>query len=149
MKNKDKEENKKKKSGDILSSQGETFYESIPATAVAPQELVLPKVSVRTAEFLESVVFFFAGTAIVLLMIRVVLMILGVQGGNLLIYLLYAASYPFVFILGSAQQQVPSLTNAVLYENIAIMVVYFVISYGLLKLIKVFKGDRQEKNITN
>lgn len=134
------DENKKKKAG-------QTFFEAVPATVTVPQEVHLPRVSVGTAEFLESVVFFFAGTAEVLLIFRVVLMILGVQGGNLLTYLFYAASYPFVFILGSSQQQAPSLTNTVLYENLAIMVIYFVVSYCALRLIRAFREDRQEKQV--
>lgn len=127
-----KKENNKKK------SQGDTFYEAMPAAVSAPQEIQLPKISVRTADFLESIVIFFAGMVGVLMMLRIFLMIFGVNGGNLLSYLLYAASYPFVLLLNSGQGQVPEMTNKFLYENIALLVIYLVVFYGLLKLINAF-----------
>ncbi|MEK7447613.1 MAG: hypothetical protein AAB632_02365 [Patescibacteria group bacterium] len=120
---------------------GETFYEAISATAVATQEISLPKVSAKTADFLESVVIFFAGTALVLILMRVVLMVFGINGGNLLTYLLYAASYPFVLILNSSQSQIPASTNATLYENIAIIMMYSIIFYGILRIIKALRAE--------
>lgn len=132
MEYKIKQRNNKKKKGD-------TFYEAIPATAVAPQEIHLPKIGVKTADFLDSVVIFFAGTVEVLLTIRVLLMLFGVNGGNLLTYLLYAASYPFVLLLNSGQSQIPEMANNALYENIALLFIYFVVFYGLMKVINAFR----------
>lgn len=141
-----KEENKKnQKKGETPNSQGEIFYEAISATAVAPQEIHLPRISVKTADFIESIVIFSVGTALVLLLIRVVLMTFGIGGGNLLTYLLYAASYPFVLILNSGQGQIPTLTSNILYENVAIMVMYLVIAYLAIRLIRAMKTNSKEE----
>jgi hypothetical protein len=133
----------KKVRGDNKKTQknGDTFYEAISATAVAPHEVSLPRVSVKTADFLESVIIFFAGTVLVLLLMRVVLMMFGISGGNLLTYLLYAVSYPFVLILNSGQGQVPSLSNNILYENIAIIVIYSIVFYGTLRIVRAVKAE--------
>lgn len=129
----------KKEGGKTPKSRGETFYEAIPTAATAPKELELPKINAKTADFLESIIIFFAGTVLVLLFVRVVIMIFGINGGNLLTYLLYATSYPFVLILSSGQSQVPAFINDVLYENIAIMVIYSIVFYGILRIIRVLR----------
>jgi len=126
-----KENNKTKK--------GETFYKAIPATATAPKELDIPRISAKTADFLESIVIFVAGTAELLLILRILLMIVGVNGDNLLTYLLYASSYPFVIVFGSSQGQVPVVNNNAIFENIVFLTIYFIISYGLIKIIRAMK----------
>lgn len=124
-----KEENEKKKIGRI-------FYRTIPAVLAPTQQLELPQIKLKTADFIESIIIFFSGTACLLLLLRIVLMILGVNGGNLFTFLLYSTSYPFVFLLNSSQQQVPAMSNQTLYENIVILVIYAVVSYGLLRIIR-------------
>ncbi len=118
-----------------------TFYEAIPAAAAGSHELELPRISVRVAEFLEGIIFFSLGTAEILLLLRVILMMFGINGGNLMTYLLYASSYPFVMVVSSNQQQVPLINNQFLYENLAIMIIYFVIFYGALKIIRALKSQ--------
>lgn len=139
--NKDVDNKNTIKKGKTPNSQGETFYEAVSVTAVNPQEIILPKISVKTADFLESIIIFFAGTVLVLLLMRVVIMILGVNGGNLLTYLLYAASYPFVMIINPSQSQIPSLENSILYENIAIIMMYSIVFYGILRIIKALRAE--------
>ncbi|RJO60091.1 hypothetical protein C4544_07045 [candidate division WS5 bacterium] len=124
-----------------LLKQGETFYEALPAVKTVPKELELPKIKESTADFWEGIIIFFAGTVEVLLLLRVVLMILGVSGGNLLTYLLYAVSYPFVMVLSSGQGQVPDMVDGILFENMALMVIYFVVFYASLKVIKALKSE--------
>ncbi len=121
--------------------EGRTFYKAVPTAITAPrvQEIELPRISVKTADFLENIIFFTVGTAEVLLFLRVVLMLFGVNGGNLLSYLLYASSYPFVLVFHSSQQQVPLITNQYLYENLAMMVIYFAVFYCLTRIVKAFK----------
>lgn len=126
--------------GDTSNSQGNIFYEVIHATAVMPQEVRLPKIGIKTADFLESVVIFFAGTVEILMIFRITLVAFGITGGNLLTYLLYAASYPFVLLLNSSQSQIPEMANKFLYENIAILLIYSIVFYGLLKIIKALRG---------
>lgn len=125
---------------EIEKKRGETFYEALPSTVVVPREVSLPKISTKTADFMESIVLFFAGTVEVLLILRILLMILGVNGGNLLTYLLYAVSYPFVILLNSSQGQIPEMTNNVLYENVALLIIYFMVFYGLIKIINAFRS---------
>lgn len=138
MEKKTKEEVKKR------NKKGELFYESIPVVQVAPREISLPRVSLRTAEFIENVIIFFSGTAVILILMRVVLMMFGVKGGNLLTYLLYAASYPFVMIFTSGQGQVPPISGEVLFQNLALVVAYSVVSYGLIKMLRALSsGDKK------
>lgn len=135
-----KDENASSKK-EVLDSRGEVFYEAVPAVATAPKELELPRINTKTADFLESLVIFFAGTAEVLLILRTLLMATGIDGGNILTYLLYASSYPFAMILGSGQGQIPAMNNNVLFENIVFIIIYFVLSYGLIKIIRALRGD--------
>lgn len=135
------EKDKALKNDQKLLGKGETFYEALPAAQAAPKELDLPKIKVSTADFLEGIIIFFAGTVEVLLLLRVVLMIFGVSGGNLLTYLLYAVSYPFVMILSSGQGQVPDMVDGILFENIALMVIYFVVFYASLKIVRALKTE--------
>lgn len=128
---------------EIGKKEGELFYESIPAAHVAPRELSFPRVSVRTAEFLENIIIFFSGTAVILILMRVVLMLFGVNGGNLLTYLLYAASYPFVMIFTSGQGQVPSLANEILFQNVALIVMYSIVSYGVIKILRALSAENK------
>jgi predicted neutral ceramidase superfamily lipid hydrolase len=135
-----REEDKKTKKGD-------TFYETIPAVRMPSGELHLPKIKPSTADFLESIIIFFAGTVEILLLMRIVLMTFGVSGdSNLLTYLLYAVSYPFVAVLNSGQGQVSAITSDILYENIALMVIYFVIFYVFLKVVRGLKIENNRSN---
>lgn len=132
------------KSGRTLDSQGKVFYEAVPAAAAAQQELELPKVNAKTADFLESIVIFFGGTAVVLLLMRAVLVIFGANGGNLLTYLLYTSSYPFVMPFGLGQGQIPVNNSNAVFESIVFIAVYFAVSYGLLKIVRALKAENNK-----
>lgn len=125
----------------VRKKKGKTFYEAVSTTRVASQEVILPKINVKTADFLESIVIFFAGTVLIILIMRVIIMMLGVNGGNLLTYLLYATSYPFIMIINPSQSQIPSFENSILYENIAIIMMYSIVFYGILRIIKALRAE--------
>lgn len=123
-------------------NKGNTFYEAVPATRTVSGELHLPKIKPSTADFFESIIIFFAGTIEVLLFLRILLMTFEVGGNNnLLTYLLYAVSYPFVAVINSSQGQIPEITSAILYENLTLMAVYFVIFYAFLKIVRALKAE--------
>ncbi len=114
---------------------GKTFYSAVPMALNARTTLALPKVSIGSlAPFASHLTLFFFGMAELLLGFRLILMILGVNGGNLLTFLFYAASYPFVFITGSAQSEIPARTLDVGVELLIIMAVYGAVWFVLSKV---------------
>lgn len=131
-------ENKKKR-----NTQGKTFYEAVPATVAMPKAVHLPKIGSSTETFLESIVIFFAGTVEVLLVSRLIILEFGANGGNLLTFLIYALSYPFMGILASSQGQIPVKGDGFMFEMVAVMFMYFVVSYMAIRAIQFF-GEEKE-----
>jgi len=137
-------ENKDKK-------EGETFYESIPMTVSAPKALNLPKINkvnvISIVAFLEISLWFAFGMAEVLLFARTLLIWGGDKGGNLLSFLVYSLSYPFVLLINPNAEQIPQRVPEMIPESVSIMFVYGVIAYVLFKLINVlteFDGERKD-----
>lgn len=115
---------------------GRTFYTSVPMALTArTTSIAWPVSREKVLPFVDSLVLFFFGMAETLLALRFVMMVLGINGGNLLTFLFYAASYPFVLIGGSSQKEVPAMTLNSGIEMLIIMAVYGIIWLALARVI--------------
>ena len=118
------------------AKKGKTFYTSVPMALTArTTNIIWPISKEQVLIFADSLVLFLFGMVELLLALRFIMMVLGINGGNLLTFLLYAASYPFVLIGGSLQKEVPVITLNSGIEMLIIMVVYGIIWLILAKAV--------------
>lgn len=120
--------------------EGEVFYRSHPIAEPFGQRV--PVVATGLGFLLERIVWWIAGIIEIILFLRIVQAVLGVEGGNFFTSFIYGVSRPLVapfFTLFDNLGQL-SINNARFeYETLAAMVVYYIVAYIVVQLIRIFR----------
>lgn len=107
------------------------------------------KVEATSSQTVEYLVYFFFGALEILLAFRLVFKLMGASVGNAFIGLIYGLSgifiLPFQGIFHSGVTQGIETSSVFEPSTLVAIIVYAVIAWGIVKLLSVLSGERQEE----
>lgn len=120
--------------------EGEVFYRSHPIAE--PLGARVPVVATGIGYLLERIVWWIIGVTEVILLLRIVQAVLGVEGGNFFTAFIYNVGRPLVapfFTLFDNYGQLTISNARFEYETLVAMVVYYIVAYVIVQLIRIFR----------
>lgn len=105
------------------------------------------KTAASSSQTIEYIVYFFFGAVDVLLAFRLVLKLMGASASSAFVRLVYGVSgifiLPFEGIFRKGFSQGIETTSVLEPSTLVAIIVYAVLAWGVVKLIRIFSGEQQ------
>lgn len=107
-------------------------------------------VEATNSQTIEYLIYFFFGALEILLAFRLVLKLMGASVSSAFVGLIYGISgvfiLPFEGIFRRAVTQGIETTSVLEPSTLVAIIVYVVLAWGIVKLIRIFSGEKQQTN---
>jgi len=109
------------------------------------------KSAATNSQTIEYLVYFFFGALDILLAFRLVLKLMGASASSAFVRLVYGLSgifiLPFEGIFRRWFAQGVETTSILEPSTLVAIIVYAVLAWGIVKLIRIFSGEQQQKDV--
>ena len=123
--------------------------ESVTTQSDGPKEAVTTETKriATTSQTVEYLIYFFFGALEILLAFRLVLKLMGASMSSSFVGLIYGITgifiLPFEGIFRRGYTQGVETTSVLEPSTVVAIIVYVVLAWGIVKLIRIFSGERQ------
>ena len=127
----------------------EILKESVTTQNEGPKEAVTTETKrlASSSQTVEYLIYFFFGALEVLLAFRLVLKLMGANAVSGFVSLIYGLSgifiLPFEGIFRRGYTQGVETTSVLEPSTLVAMIVYAVLAWGIVKLVRIFSGEKQ------
>ena len=130
----------------------EIVKESVPTQNAGPKAAVTTETKqiASNTQTIEYLIYFFFGALEILLVFRLVLKLLGASMASGFVRLVYGLSgifiMPFEGIFRRGYTQGVETTSVLEPSTIVALIVYMVLAWGIVKLVRISSGEKQTTN---
>jgi hypothetical protein len=121
---------------------------NITDSAVKPVTVTPVKIEATRSQTIEYLIYFFFGALEILLAFRLVLKLAGASTLSAFVGLIYGITgifiLPFEGIFRSAFSRGVETTSILEPSTLVAIIVYAVLAWGIIKLIRIFSGEQQQ-----